>query len=479
MRLKTPQWILILLILMAVSLLFATLSHEAMNQSQREPLYYNQARLLTNSTMLELSSYARIEDDDLILTMSSEQQERLSNHLAQIETSMQVIALNGRILYESNPLDDRDDVKPARLDLSTKLHYDAAFDHSANKVIYTFPLIYQDRQEAIVRFEIDRTSLAGTGFWQSRWAVVLPVAVLWLLIWSAFLILRIRFRNRFIRPLQTLQSATLAMSGGDFTTSLPLPQDPGLAILSQSLDRMRLELVDALQSKTQSEQARQDLVTRISHDLRTPIAAIKAYSEGLSDGMANDPERLRRYASIIRQKTDSLSRLVDDLFEQSLRESGQLVLALQECYSGEFFARILDPLPTTYQNSGITVQLPESIPNVLIRLDPDRIEQVLLNLVHNSIKYTPEGGIVRIDIDNTEENLQVTVSDTGHGVAPEELPHIFDSFYRGNAFRRAGLDGAGLGLAICKSIIDQHGGRISVKSQLGRGSRFCFTLPKS
>ena len=170
---------------------------------------------------------------------------------------------------------------------------------------------------------------------------------------------------------------------------------------------------------------------------------------------------------------------MDDLFEQSLRESGQLVLALQECYSGEFFARILDPLPTTYQNSGITVQLPESIPNVLIRLDPDRIEQVLLNLVHNSIKYTPEGGIVRIDIDNTEENLQVTVSDTGHGVAPEELPHIFDSFYRGNAFRRAGLDGAGLGLAICKSIIDQHGGRISVKSQLGRGSRFCFTLPKS
>jgi len=226
------------------------------------------------------------------------------------------------------------------------------------------------------------------------------------------------------------------------------------------------------------ERMRSEFVANVSHELRTPITAVKGFSETLLDGAMTDPEITKQFLQIIYDESDRLTRLVTDLLELSKIESGHTVFR----YQPTDLSRLVERTVTRYQHQAQTAELilttelpPEP---VLADVDADRVAQVLINLLGNAIAYTPQGGRVIVGLEEREEFAVLTVRDTGIGIPAEDLPRLFERFYRVDKARARRSGGTGLGLAIVKHIVEGHGGRVDVTSSVGDGSTFRASLPK-
>jgi len=245
---------------------------------------------------------------------------------------------------------------------------------------------------------------------------------------------------------------------------------PGsILLVFQDLTRMRhLEIV------------RRDFISNISHELRTPLASLKAVTETLLDGALDDPVVARKFLLNMEKEVDLMSVTVSELLELSRIESGKVPLAIIEVSPRNLLDGALSRLELQAGRAGLQVSLKcaEDLPNVLA--DPPRIEQVLVNLLHNAIKFTPEGGEIELGAELTPMGeavsmMQFSVQDTGVGIAEDDLPRIFERFYKADRSRTGG--GTGLGLAIAKHIVEAHSGRIWAVSREGSGSTFFFTIP--
>ncbi len=232
----------------------------------------------------------------------------------------------------------------------------------------------------------------------------------------------------------------------------------------------------------QSERLRRELTANVSHELRTPLTSIKGFTETLLDGAMREEDTRRRFLTIINNEADRLVKLVDDLLDLSRLESKRATLDLRPVDVGALVAHAVDKLQPLAQTGGLTLDL-QSLPGVWVTADRDRLEQVLTNLIDNALKYTPAGGRVQVSVTLEHGDVAVAVSDTGRGIRPEDVPHVFERFYRADRSRTrgpsigAGSGGTGLGLAIAKHIVEAHGGRIGVRSQMDEGTTFTFTLP--
>ena len=226
----------------------------------------------------------------------------------------------------------------------------------------------------------------------------------------------------------------------------------------------------------QVESMRRQLIGDVSHELRTPLTAIKGSMEGLMDGVL--PATDETYQQI-HQEADRLNRLVDDLQELSRVEAGSYELDLQPTQIAPLFETLTKRFRQQFESKRVSLDLnlPTDLPLVLA--DEHRILQVLTNLTGNALRYTPEGGAVTVGAARTNGSVQFTVRDTGVGIAPEHLSHLFDRFYRADKSRsRAAGGGSGIGLTIAKYLVEAHGGEIRVESEgVGKGSAFSFTLP--
>jgi len=228
----------------------------------------------------------------------------------------------------------------------------------------------------------------------------------------------------------------------------------------------------------QTERLRRELTANVSHELRTPLTSIKGFAETLLDGAMKDEETCRRFLSIINGETDRLVNLVDDLLDLSLLESKRVTLDLKPVDLGDLVAHTVDKLRPLAQTSHLT--LVQSAPSGLVVFaDANRLEQVLTNLVDNALKYTPAGGRIEVQAAAVNGEVEVAVFDTGNGIRPEDLPHVFERFYRADRSRTRGSGGTGLGLAIAKHIVEAHGGRISVSSRVDEGTTFKFSIPRN
>jgi two-component system phosphate regulon sensor histidine kinase PhoR len=223
------------------------------------------------------------------------------------------------------------------------------------------------------------------------------------------------------------------------------------------------------------ESIRRDFISNISHELRTPLASLKALVDTLRDGALEDPPAAQRFLDRVEVEVDALTQMVQELLELSRVESGQVPLDRQEHHIEEVLSLSVERLRPQAQRAGLelVLDLSEERPQVLI--DADRVRQVLTNLLHNAIKFTPPGGKVRVWTKQAGAEVVVAVSDTGVGIAPEDLARIFERFYKADQARSGG--GTGLGLAIAKHIVQAHGGRIWAESVEGKGSAFYFSLP--
>ena len=245
--------------------------------------------------------------------------------------------------------------------------------------------------------------------------------------------------------------------------------------LGQALPGSILLLFQDLTRQYQIETLRRDFISNVSHELRTPLAALKAITETLQESALEDPPAARRFLSQMEAEVDSLSLMVTELLELSRIESGRVPLELKPTRPVDILLPACERLRLQAERSELTlgIECPEDLPAV--RADASRVQQVVVNLMHNAIKFTAAGGKVDLSASRQGEAVIFTVRDTGIGISPDDLPRIFERFYK--ADRARATSGTGLGLAIARHLVEAHGGKIWVESELGKGSTFSFTIP--
>jgi two-component system phosphate regulon sensor histidine kinase PhoR len=220
---------------------------------------------------------------------------------------------------------------------------------------------------------------------------------------------------------------------------------------------------------------RQDFISNISHELRTPIASVKAIAETLNEGAIEDPSVAKDFLNKINAETDRLAQMVQELSELSRIESGEAPLQKRLFSIADAVEHAVDRLRPQADRAGLYTET-NFVPNLpKVLADEDRIEQVLVNIIHNAIKFTPSGGKIVISTKRDNNNIMVSVTDTGIGIPADDLPRIFERFYKADKSRSGG--GTGLGLAIARRIVEAHGGKIWAESVQGKGATFTFTLP--
>ncbi len=247
-------------------------------------------------------------------------------------------------------------------------------------------------------------------------------------------------------------------------TATPLPNGNECMVRIQDLTELRrLQMV------------RQDFISNISHELRTPIASVKAIAETLNEGAIEDSSVAKDFLNKINAETDRLAQMVQELSELSRLESGEAPLQKRLFHISDAVEHTVERLKPQADRAGLYIET-DFVPNLpRVLADEDRIEQVLVNIIHNAIKFTPAGGKIVISTKRDRNNITVSVTDTGIGIPADDLPRIFERFYKADKSRSGG--GTGLGLAIAKRIVEAHGGKIWAESIEGKGSTFSFTLP--
>jgi two-component system phosphate regulon sensor histidine kinase PhoR len=246
--------------------------------------------------------------------------------------------------------------------------------------------------------------------------------------------------------------------------AMPLPNNGGCLVHIQDLTELR-----------RLETVRRDFISNISHELRTPIASVKALAETLNEGAIEDPAVAKDFLSRINIEMDKLAQTVQELADLSHIESGEAPLNKRHINIADAIGHVVDRLRAQADRAGLQFDfaIPSDLPEVMA--DESRVEQVLVNLIHNAIKFTPSGGRISISAKARDNDILVSVADTGPGISTDDLPRIFERFYKADKSRTS--EGTGLGLAIAKHIVEAHGGKIWADTVERKGSTFSFTLP--
>ena len=273
---------------------------------------------------------------------------------------------------------------------------------------------------------------------------------------------------QIVSPVQRLTSVAQKIAAGDLSQRIPTQSRDEIGALATSFNQM----ADSL---AQHEELRRNLIADVAHELRTPLTVIQGNLEAMLDGvLPTSPQEI----ATLRDETALLARLVSDLRLLSLAEAGQLKLERVEIDPTELITRAVEPFRLQAQSSQIelTLEIAPSLPS--INVDADRIAQVIRNLLNNALRHTAAGGRITLTCGGDKsQNLLITVSDTGEGIPADDLPFVFDRFYRADKSRSRVSGGSGIGLAIVKQLVEAHGGKVWVESQPGRGAIFGFTLP--
>jgi signal transduction histidine kinase len=275
-----------------------------------------------------------------------------------------------------------------------------------------------------------------------------------------------------------LNQAAKEIAQGNLNVRVPVTGRNEMAELAHTFNEMAEQLEAAARKQRELDTLRRDLVAWVGHDLRTPLTSIRVLLEALADGVVDDPDTIQRYLETSQLHIRSLSLLIDDLFEMAELNSGALILEQEPNSMSDLISDTLETFSALATNQGVTLEgsvEPDIDP---VYMDAQKIGRVLANLVSNALQHTPHGGSVQILAFGVVEGVQVEVRDTGEGINPSDLPHIFDQFYRGEKSRSRDTGGSGLGLAIAKGIVEAHGGRVGVESIPSEGTRFFFTLPE-
>ncbi len=312
----------------------------------------------------------------------------------------------------------------------------------------------------------------------------LPLLVI-LLVFSAVISLffAVFLAQSMVSRLRDLLAVSKQVAEGDLSARVSVRVGSGDEIgrLGKEFNAMVAQLQAAQEQHGRLEASRRELIAAVSHDLRTPLASVRAMVEALNDGVVSDTDTVSRYLHTIQSETQHLTALIDDLFELSQIDAGALRLHMEPTSIEDLVSDALESMRAQAQKKKVTLQgnVEGSPPRV--PLDAPRMQRVLFNLIQNAIRHTSADGTITLTVRGASDRVELTVADSGEGIPGTDLPHVFDRFYRGEPARTRDRHesgpGAGLGLAIAKGIVEAHGGTISASSQPGEGAIFHVLLP--
>jgi signal transduction histidine kinase len=336
---------------------------------------------------------------------------------------------------------------------------------------------YPDGSGGSAYFVMDMSPIAR--FFPKVMPLVLGVLLLILCLTNGALTILVS--RSFIKPLYALKGAAEQIKEGNLDHGLALGRKDEFGEVGAAFEEMRVRLKRSIGLQLQYEENRKELLSNISHDLKTPITAIKGCVEGLLDGIADTPAKRESYLRMIGRKAEDMDREIDELFLFSKLDLKRVPFHFERLELVSYLGDHEEELRLQPKSADITISYErQSVRNVYVQADREKLHRVIQNIVDNSIKYMDkEPKRLDIVLSETPDEAVVRLRDNGAGIAPEALPHVFDRFYRADQSRSGSGGGSGLGLAIVKQIVEEHGGRVWAESAVGEGTSILFTLPKS
>lgn len=327
-------------------------------------------------------------------------------------------------------------------------------------IVAATPVIVDQQTIGAVVMHVPASTLRST-------VSIINMRTLWLVIivMLVSMLFALWLSNYISRPLISMKNAALDIAAGHFDTKVAIKSQDELGQLADAINFMSSQLAKL-------DQLRRDIIANVSHELRTPLSLIRGYSEALKDGLIEDSKMQKQYLDIVLDETGRLQKLVNDLLDLSQLESGAMPINPQPFSITQLITEVCSRFEPTANKEQIELSA-QTDGEIIVVADEGRIEQVLYNLVQNALNHTPPEGRVAVSAQRHDSKAFIQVSDTGHGISPEDLPHIFDKFYKGRNSRK----GTGLGLAIARGIIAAHGSELTVQSELNKGTAFSFYLP--
>ena len=513
----TNRLIIAFLIITLIPLLGGTICFHEINKKQNEvlsesystdPKYYSDFEFILNPVQILYS--LTLNDFNSLTELSENDPDKLNNsyYLRDISTELRkhysFIAIrkdnedyftgDHKFYKKLSPLPDFNKKNTGKNNMIT-------LDQNTAALIRHKDFYFSDHSEGQIFLITDLSELIPR--WKSTIFEILRALILIVIITALVLILWLN--QSIIKPLNVLRIATNQIGMGNLDDPIHVPSSDEIGELCRDFEEMRIRLKSMLEERIKYEQDTREMMSSISHDLKTPLTAIKGYSEGLIDGVANTPDKQAKYLRTIIAKTTDMTYLVDELSIFSKIEQNALPYNFVTLDIGEYFSDSLDDLTLDLEAQNIDIHYINHIKSgTTITADPEQLKRVINNIIGNAVKYMDKDkGHVKIEITNLTpkkhkplyrqinkdgtdvhpaekdvEYIQVEISDNGPGIDKDALPYIFDKFYRADASRNSSKGGSGLGLAIVKKIILDHGGKIWAKSSLEMGTSIFFTLKK-
>ena len=283
-----------------------------------------------------------------------------------------------------------------------------------------------------------------------------------------------------VHPLNKLKTAAENIKDGNLNFSVAAETDDEIGEVCVAFEEMRLKLKGQIERNIQYEKESKELISNISHDLKTPITAIKGYVEGIMDGVASSPEKLDKYIRTIYNKANDMDRLIDELTFYSKIDTNKIPYTFSKINVSQYFRDCVEEVGLDMEARGIELGYFNYVDeDVVVIADAEQMKRVINNIISNSVKYLDKKkGIINIRIKDDGDFIQVEIEDNGKGIAAKDLPNIFDRFYRTDSSRNSSQGGSGIGLSIVRKIIEDHGGRIWATSKEGIGTEVHFVLRK-
>lgn len=283
-----------------------------------------------------------------------------------------------------------------------------------------------------------------------------------------------------ISPIDSLKKGANQIKDGNLNFKITCDANDEIGELCLAFEEMRSKLKESVDLQIQYDNNRKELISNISHDLKTPVTAIKGYVEGIMDGVADNEEKMEKYIKTIYIKACDMANLIDELFLFSKLDLNKLPFNFEKVDIIKYFEDCTEELQFDLEKNNIKLNLYySSQSSLLVLIDRERIKRVIINIVQNAVKYmNKDNGIIDIYVKDVDNDVVVQISDNGQGISKEALPYIFDRFYRADPSRNSSTGGSGLGLAIVKKIIEEHNGNIWAESVENSGTSIFFTLRK-
>jgi signal transduction histidine kinase len=344
---------------------------------------------------------------------------------------------------------------------------------SIQKIDFLFP----DQSEGTLFIITEANNL--TKFVHSFFPLVFVSLILILIITNGLLTYFVS--KTIIVPIKQLQKAAKQMKEGDLNIPIKPNSNDELGQLALDFDEMRIRLKESIDQQLAYEENRKELVANISHDLKTPITTIKGYIEGIRDGVANTPEKINRYLQTVYSKSIDLDHMIDELFLYSKLDLHRLPFHFEKIHFDQYLQDFVEELRFDVEGKMVDVDLTvENDNEYVINGDREHLKRVIMNIVNNSLKYIDkENKKLSFHLSNIDTKILFKMVDNGPGIAEENLPFIFDRFYRADMARGTEKGGSGLGLSIAKRIIEEHQGNIWAERKKGQGTTILFTLEKA